>query len=67
MVNARQLKNARDRKTDMADWHWLQRLHSCGPPQGSCRPHESVTRMRSLHSQLQDLVLQRTRYVQWMH
>lgn len=66
LANARQLKNVPGRKTDMADCQWLQRLHACGLLRGSFRPHESVTRMRSLHRQLQNLVMQRARYVQWM-
>lgn len=33
---------------------------------GAFRPHESVTRIRPLHGRLQDLVMQRTRFVQWM-
>lgn len=66
LVNARQLKNVPGRKTDMHDCQWLQQLHSCGLLRGSFRPHESVTRLRSLHRQLQNLVAQRTRFVQWM-
>ena len=66
LVNARQLKNVPGRKTDMSDCQWLQQLHACGLLRGSFRPHESVTRLRSLHRQLQNLVAQRTRFVQWM-
>ncbi len=66
LVNARQLKNVPGRKTDMRDCQWLQQLHACGLLRGSFRPHESVTRLRSLHRQLQNLVAQRTRFVQWM-
>ncbi len=66
LVNARQLRNVPGRKTDMQDCQWLQQLHSCGLLRGSFRPHESVTRLRSLHRQMQNLVRQRTRFVQWM-
>ena len=66
LVNARQLRNVPGRKTDMQDCQWLQQLHSCGLLRGSFRPHESVTRRRSLHRQMQNLVRQRTRFVQWM-
>lgn len=66
LVNARQLKHVPGRKTDMRDCQWLQQLHSCGLLRGSFRPHEAVTRLRSLHRQLQNLVTQRTRFVQWM-
>ena len=41
-------------------------LHGCGLLRRFSRPHESVTRIRSLHGRLQDLVMQRTRFVQWM-
>ena len=66
LANARQLKHVPGRKTDMRDCQWLQQLHSCGLLQGSFRPHESVTRLRSLHRQMQNLVAQRSRFVQWM-
>ena len=66
LVNARQLRNVPGRKTDMQDCQWLQQLHACGLLRGSFRPHESVTRLRSLHRQMQNLVGQRTRFVQWM-
>ena len=54
LVNARQLKNVPGRKTDMQDCQWLQQLHACGLLRGSFRPHESVTRLRSLHRQMQN-------------
>ncbi len=66
LVNARHLKHMPGRKTDMLDCQWLQRLHACGLLRGSFRPHESVTRLRTLHRQLQNLVVQRSRFVQWM-
>ncbi len=66
LVNARHLKHVPGRKTDMLDCQWLQRLHACGLLRGSFRPHESVTRLRTLHRQLQNLVVQRSRFVQWM-
>ncbi len=66
LVNARQLKNVPGRKTDMNDCQWIQQLHACGLLRGSFRPHEAVTRLRSLHRQMQNLVAQRSRFVQWM-
>lgn len=66
LVDARQLKNVPGRKTDLQDCQWLQKLHACGLLRGSFRPHESVTRLRSLHRQMQNLVGQRSRFVQWM-
>ena len=41
-------------------------LHGCGLLRGSSRPHESFTRIRSLHGRLRDLVMQQTCFVQWM-
>ena len=66
LANATQLKNVPGRKTDMLDCQWLQQLHSCGLLRGSFRPHETVTRLRALHRQLENLVAERTRFVQWM-
>jgi len=66
LVNARQLKHVPGRKSDMRDCQWLQQLHACGLLRGSFRPHEAVTRLRALHRQLQNLVAQRTRFVQWI-
>ena len=66
LVNARQLKHVPGRKSDMRDCQWLQQLHACGLLRGSFRPHEAVTRLRALHRQLQNLVAQRTRFVQWV-
>ena len=36
------------RKTDRIDCQWIQRLHSCGLLQGSFRPAEQVTMLRTL-------------------
>ena len=76
LVNARQLKNVPGRKTDMNDCQWIQQLHACGLLRGSfrrcrtwwrsarasCSGCEAVTRLRSLHRQMQNLVAQRSRF-----
>jgi transposase len=66
LVNGRQLHNVPGRKTDMSDCQWIRLLHSCGLLRGSFRPHESFCRIRALHRQVDNLVAQRTRFVQWM-
>lgn len=66
LVNARTLHNVPGRKTDFSDCQWIQLLHSCGLLRGSFRPSESITRMRALHRQLANLVVERGRCVQWM-
>lgn len=66
LVNARHLHNVPGRKTDMRDCQWLQVLHSCGLLRASFRPPEEIARMRAIHRQLGNLVVERTRAVQWM-
>lgn len=66
LVNARTLHNVPGRKTDFSDCQWIQLLHSCGLLRGSFRPNESITRMRALHRQMANFVVERSRCVQWM-
>ncbi len=66
LVNARHLRSVPGRKTDMKDCQWLQLLHSCGLLQGSFRPGEQICALRALERQLDNLVAQRGRCVQWM-
>jgi len=66
LVNARTLHNVPGRKTDFSDCQWIQLLHSCGLLRGSFRPSESITRMRALHRQMTNFVVERSRCVQWM-
>jgi transposase len=66
LANARQIHNVPGRKTDYADCQWLQLLHSCGLLRGSFRPVEAITRLRALHRQSANLVVERTRCVLWM-
>jgi hypothetical protein len=37
LVNARHLKHAPGRKSDVEDCQWIQPLHTCGPLNGSFR------------------------------
>jgi len=54
------------RKTDFADCQWIQLLHSYGLLRGSFRPVEAIGRMRAIRRQMENLVHERTRCVQWM-
>jgi transposase len=66
LVNAREFHNVPGRKTDFKDCQWLQQLHSCGLLRGSFRPTESIARLRALQRQMANLIVERSRYVQWM-
>lgn len=66
LVNARTLHNVPGRKTDFSDCQWIQLLHSCGLLRGSFRPNEAITRLRALHRQMANFVVERARCVQWM-
>ena len=66
LVNARTLHNVPGRKTDFSDCQWIQLLHSCGLLRGSFRPNEAITRLRALHRQMANFVVERSRCVQWM-
>jgi len=48
LVNARHVKHAPRRKTDVSDCQWLQQLHSYGLLSGSFRPSDEICRLRSL-------------------
>lgn len=66
LVNARHMRNVPGRKTDMKDCQWIQLLHSYGLLRGSFRPSEDVCTLRALQRQMENLVAERTRCVQWM-
>jgi transposase len=66
LVNARHFRYVPGRKTDMKDCQWIQLLHSCGLLKGSFRPAEEICALRALQRQMDNLVEERTRCVQWM-
>jgi transposase len=66
LVNARTLHNVPGRKTDFSDCQWIQLLHSCGLLRGSFRPSDAITRLRTLHRQMANFVVERARCTQWM-
>ena len=47
LVNARHVKNAPGRKTDISDCQWLQRPHTYGLLNGAFRPSDQVCVLRS--------------------
>jgi transposase len=55
LVNARHLRPAPGRKTDVKDCQWLQPWHSCGLLQGSFRPAQDICGVRSLMRHRQNL------------
>ena len=66
LVNARHVKNAPGRKTDVSDCQWLQYLHSVGLLRASFRPPEQVCAIRSLWRERDTLVSDAARKVQHM-
>jgi transposase len=48
LVDTRALSRVPGRKTDVSDCRWLQTLHSHGLLQGSYRPSEEISQLRSL-------------------
>ena len=48
LVNARQVRSAPGRKSDVADCEWLRHLHSVGLLRGSFRPPDEVCALRTL-------------------
>ena len=48
LVNARQVRSAPGRKSDVADCEWLRHLHSVGLLRGSFRPPAEVCALRTL-------------------
>jgi transposase len=66
LVNARHVKNAPGRKTDVSDCQWLQYLHSVGLLRASFRPPQQVCAVRSLWRERETLVKDAARKVQHM-
>jgi transposase len=66
LVNARHLRGVPGRKTDMRDCQWLQLLHSCGLLRASFRPVEAICTLRALQRQMDNLVSERVKCVQWI-
>lgn len=66
LVNGREVHNVPGRKSDMNDSQWIQLLHSCGLLRASYRPAESICALRALRRQMENLVAERSKTIQWM-
>lgn len=65
-MNARYAKNVPGRKTDVSDAAWLQRLHSYGLLQGSCRPKAGAATLRAYLRQRERLIEYCASHIQHM-
>jgi transposase len=66
LVNARHVKNAPGRKTDVQDCQWIQYLHSVGLLNGSFRPDQEICAVRSLLRHRGNLVKASSSHIQHM-
>lgn len=67
LVNARHVKHAPGRKSDVIDAQWLQYLHSVGLLRGSFRPPQEICAIRSLTRHRESLIGQAADQVRHMH
>jgi len=67
LVNARFLKTAPARKTDVQDCQWIQQLYSCGFLEGSFRPSADIVELRAYVRQRSRLFELSGVQVQLMH
>jgi transposase len=66
LVNARHLKRAPGRKSDVADCQWLQQLHTYGLLTNSFRPEAEIVALRTLVRHRESLVRYRAAHIQHM-
>lgn len=67
LVDTRPLSRVPGRKTDVEDCQWIQTLHSHGLLQGSYRPSEAISQLRTLVRQKAVLVAEQSDWVRRMH
>jgi transposase len=67
LVDTRPLSRVPGRKTDVQDCQWIQTLHSHGLLQGSYRPNEAISQVRTLVRQKTVLVREQADWVRRMH
>jgi transposase len=67
LVDTRPLARVPGRKTDVVDCQWIQTLHSHGLLQGSYRPHEEISQLRTIVRQKAALVREQADWVRRMH
>jgi transposase len=63
LVNARDIKNVKGKKTDVMDCMWIQKLHSLGLLRGSFLPDEETRQLRTLYDHRHWLIEQGAKYV----
>lgn len=66
LVDARAVKHAPGRKSDVQDCQWLQQLHSYGLLRAAFRPEDSIYRLRTLVRHRQSLVSSAAEHIQHM-
>jgi transposase len=66
LVNPRQVKHVRGRKTDVSDCQWLQHLHAVGLLAASFRPPDAICALRTLWRHRESLVKQAAVQIQLM-
>jgi transposase len=62
LVNGRDIKNVKGKKTDVMDCMWIQQLHSLGLLRGSFLPDEATRQLRSFYAHRESLIAQRSKY-----
>ncbi|HET9396303.1 MAG TPA: IS110 family transposase, partial [Nitrospiraceae bacterium] len=66
LVDARAVKHAPGRKSDVQDCQWLQQLHSYGLLRAAFRPDDAIYRLRTLVRHRQNLVSSAAEHIQHM-
>ena len=66
LVDARQVKNLKGRKSDVVDCQWIRHLHSYGLLNAAFRPTAEICQMRAYWRQRSSLVESASRQIQLM-
>jgi len=66
LVNARNVKNAPGRKTDVLDCQWIQQLHTYGLLQSAFRPKDQICQLRTYLRQRAMLISYASHHIQHM-
>jgi len=66
LVNGRQTKNIKGKKTDILDCQWIQKLHTLGLLSASFLPDSTTDIIRTYHRHRQNIIKQVTTTVQKM-
>ena len=66
LVNARDVRNVPDRKTDLSDAQWLQKLHAYGLLRASFRPRHDIATLRAYLRQRERLLEYAAAHIQHM-